>query len=214
MNRTFILADNQDITRAGMERYLMQLFPDCPMSRAADKQELMDVLSHIPTGIVILDYTLFDMHDAEELMIFVSRFPKAMWVLFSHELSEPFMKRVGSDPAISLLLKETAADEIRTALRNAVNDQRFVCQQINTLLTMSTEKKEQPTPLTQTEIEVLRLIAKGKSVKEIATARFSSIHTITTHKKNIFRKIHVNNVYEATKYAFKAGLVEMVEYYI
>jgi DNA-binding NarL/FixJ family response regulator len=51
-------------------------------------------------------------------------------------------------------------------------------------------------------------------VKEIAVERNSSIHTITTHKKNIFRKINVNTIYEATKYALRAGLVEMVEYYI
>jgi DNA-binding NarL/FixJ family response regulator len=65
-----------------------------------------------------------------------------------------------------------------------------------------------------TEREVLRLIALGKSVKEVAAERNSSIHTITTHKKNIFRKINVNTIYEATKYALRAGLVEMVEYYI
>jgi DNA-binding NarL/FixJ family response regulator len=44
------------------------------------------------------------------------------------------------------------------------------------------------------------------SVKEIANERCSSIHTITTHKKNIFRKIGVNNVYEAMQYARRAGL--------
>jgi DNA-binding NarL/FixJ family response regulator len=68
--------------------------------------------------------------------------------------------------------------------------------------------------LTSTEMEVLRRIALGKSVKEIAAERNSSIHTIATHKKNIFRKINVNTIYEATKYALRAGLVEMVEYYI
>jgi DNA-binding NarL/FixJ family response regulator len=68
--------------------------------------------------------------------------------------------------------------------------------------------------LTTTEVEILRLIARGLSVKEIAQERVSSIHTIVTHKKNIFRKLQVNNVYEATKYALRAGLVEMVEYYL
>jgi DNA-binding NarL/FixJ family response regulator len=58
------------------------------------------------------------------------------------------------------------------------------------------------------------MIARGLSVKEIAQERVSSIHTIVTHKKNIFRKLEVNNVYEATKYALRAGLVEMVEYYL
>ena len=77
-----------------------------------------------------------------------------------------------------------------------------------------TTSQELDDPLTATEREVLRLIALGKSVKEVAAERNSSIHTITTHKKNIFRKINVNTVYEATKYALRAGLVEMVEYYI
>jgi DNA-binding NarL/FixJ family response regulator len=63
-------------------------------------------------------------------------------------------------------------------------------------------------------VEILRMIARGMTVKEIAAERVSSIHTIVTHKKNIFRKLEVNNVHEATKYALRAGLVEMVEYYL
>jgi DNA-binding NarL/FixJ family response regulator len=91
---------------------------------------------------------------------------------------------------------------------------RFLCHQVTNLLLTPQTATEQDDPLTATEREVLRLIALGKSVKEVAAERNSSIHTITTHKKNIFRKINVNTVYEATKYALRAGLVEMVEYCI
>jgi len=52
------------------------------------------------------------------------------------------------------------------------------------------------------------------TTKEIAEKRFSSFHTINTHRKNIFRKLGVNNVHEATKYALRAGLVDSAEYYI
>lgn len=68
--------------------------------------------------------------------------------------------------------------------------------------------------LTVAEKDVLRLIAAGKSVREIAAVRGSSEHTIVAHKKNIFRKLGVNNVHEATRYALRSGLVEMMEYYI
>ena len=68
--------------------------------------------------------------------------------------------------------------------------------------------------LTQSEREILRLIALGKSAKEIASERFSSIHTITTHRKNIFRKLEVNSIYEATRYALRAGIIDAAEYYI
>ena len=57
-------------------------------------------------------------------------------------------------------------------------------------------------------------IALGMTTKEIAEKRFSSFHTVNTHRKNIFRKLGVNNVHEATKYALRAGLIDSAEYYI
>ena len=73
---------------------------------------------------------------------------------------------------------------------------------------------ESKVPLTKTETEILRDIALGMTTKEIAEKRFSSFHTVNTHRKNIFRKIEVNNVHEATKYAIKSGLVDTADYYI
>ena len=68
--------------------------------------------------------------------------------------------------------------------------------------------------ITKTETEILKDIALGMTTKEIAEKRFSSFHTVNTHRKNIFRKLGVNNVHEATKYALRAGLVDSAEYYI
>ena len=50
--------------------------------------------------------------------------------------------------------------------------------------------------------------------KEIAAEKNLSFHTINSHRKNIFRKLGVNNVHEATKYAMRAGIVDLAEYYI
>lgn len=82
------------------------------------------------------------------------------------------------------------------------------------LLISSVPETAEPVKLTKTEKEILRDIALGMTTKEIAERRFSSFHTVNTHRKNIFRKLGVNNVHEATKYAFKAGLVDAAEYYI
>ena len=73
---------------------------------------------------------------------------------------------------------------------------------------------EEKVNLTRTETEILKDIALGMTTKEIADKRFSSFHTVNTHRKNIFRKLNVNNVHEATKYALRAGLVDTAEYYI
>lgn len=215
--RILIIADNQDITKAGI-LYLTDRIPDFPLvTEAADKQELLQLLQRYPQAVVLLDYTLFDLAGADELLIIQERFKQVSWILFSDELSEDFIRRIlFSSEAFSIVLKDASSDEIRAALQSALRSERFICQQIHHLLSnknLIREPKEHPV-LTSTEKEILKAIALGKTTKEIASERFSSIHTITTHRKNIFRKLEVNNVHEATKYALRAGIVDTTEYYI
>ena len=211
---TFVIADNQSITQRGMLGYISDIFGECHTEEVSTKEELVQVLTKIGKGVVVLDYTLFDIKSVEEFLVIEKRFPDVRWLLFSNELSDNFIRRLSAEQNIGMVLKENSGDEIRSALLCMSRGERFLCHQITNLLISHSEKAEPHSLLTATETDILRLIARGKSVKEIAAERNSSIHTIITHKKNIFRKWNVNNVYEATKYALRAGLVEMVEYYI
>lgn len=215
--RSLILADNQDITKSGI-LYLCDKMPDFgSFSEAADRKELIRLLSVQPDAVVVLDYTLFDLTSADELIILQERFKQVSWILFSEDLSEDFIRRVAfSGEAFSIVLKDASSDEIRSALRYALCSERFICHRVMNLLQNKKsryESRERPV-LTITEQEILKAIAQGKTTKEIAAERFSSIHTITTHRKNIFRKLDVNNVHEATKYALRAGILDTAEYYI
>lgn len=213
----FIIADNQDITRAGLYKYIAELFnEEAAVSEATDKKGLISSLMDCNgRAVIILDYTLFDLNGVESLLIITRRFPSAHWILFSNELSDNLIRRLSVEKHISMILKENPKEEICAALKYARKGEQFFCHQItNQLLTFSANKEKGYNVLTGTETDILKLIAQGKSAKEIAALRTSSIHTIITHKKNIFRKLEVNNVYEATQYAIRAGLVEMVEYYI
>lgn len=211
---TFIIADNQDITKRGLHGYISSIFAECHVMDIVDKNELIQALIECDDSVVILDYTLFNLNSVEEFLIIEKRFPNTYWILFSNELSEDFIRRLSIERNISMVLKENTGEEIRTALIYTAQKRRFLCHQIANLLITAYSKPEIHSSLTATEIDILKLIARGKSVKEIATERVSSIHTVITHKKNIFRKLGVNNIYEATKYALRAGLVDMVEYYI
>ena len=82
------------------------------------------------------------------------------------------------------------------------------------MLLTPTQTTQGENRLTPTETEILRDVALGLTTREIAEKRYSSFHTVNTHRKNIFRKIGVNNVHEATRYALRAGLVDSAEYYI
>lgn len=210
----FVLADNQDITRGGLHYYISKTFSTARIIDVKDKKELVDTLVAYGEAVVILDYTLFDLNGIEELLILKNRFTAVRWILFSDELSNDMVRRASVESEISILLKENQSEEICSALKCALGNDRFLCHRITNMLLAGINKPDAGTVLTAAETEVLRLIAHGKSVKEIALQRNSSIHTIITHKKNIFRKLEVNNVYEATKYALRAGLIEMMEYYI
>ena len=213
----FLLADNQDVTRAGLRAYIAETFgqAECRTLDVANKKELIEALTACGgSGVVVLDYTLFDLAGVEELLILVRRFSEVAWLLCSNELSDALIRRLSAEHRVGMILKDCTADEIRAALRHTVQGDRFLCSRIADFLLTVLSQPEINEKLTATETEILRLIARGLSVKEIAAERISSAHTIITHKKNIFRKLGVNNVYEATKYALRAGLVEMVEYYI
>ncbi|GHT08099.1 helix-turn-helix transcriptional regulator [Bacteroidia bacterium] len=178
-----------------------------------DKKELIRLFSDHTDATVVLDYTNFDFNNVEDLLIVGARFSKVNWILFSEELTLPFLKRIILEKTFSVLLKNSTGNEIRKALFLSRIRERYVCPRIVQFIETSKEKKESEV-LTSTEKEILKLIAVGKSVREIAEDRISSVHTITTHKKNIFRKLEVNNIHEATKYALRSGLIDSMDYYI
>lgn len=210
-----IIADHQDITRAGL-LYVISKMKDVVCHLAADKQELLYQLKKNPESIVILDYTLFDLKDENELLIIGQRFPEMMIILWSEELSIPFVRLlIGSSSMISILLKDSRLYEIRQCISEAMRGQRYICQQMTEMLISPAVPSDfQLINLTKTETEILKDIAQGITTREIAERRFSSFHTVNTHRKNIFRKLGVNNVHEATKYAIRAGLIDTAEYYI
>lgn len=209
-----LLADKQDITRAGLI-YVIEKMEGLETKYVEDKTELMLALRENEDTVVILDYTLFDINDSAELLILNQRFPNTRWLLFSEDLSADFVRvLIASSSMFSVLLKESSLMEIKEAIRFCVDSKRFVCQRMMEVLLTPPQEAEEKVNLTKTETEILKDIALGMTTKEIAEKRFSSFHTVNTHRKNIFRKLGVNNVHEATKYALRAGLVDSAEYYI
>ncbi|MCR5470479.1 DNA-binding response regulator, NarL/FixJ family, contains REC and HTH domains [Xylanibacter ruminicola] len=213
--RQYILADNQDLTRFALESLIRQ-DEDNVLHRAVDKAGLVQLLKEHENAVVLLDYTLFDFADVEQLLIVGERFALSQWILISDELTPAFIRRVVySSHQFSIVFKDGPLRDVREALQAVVQHNRFISQRaLEVIINHQQEEDERPSVLTSTEIEIVKAIAQGKSTKEIANERFSSIHTITTHRKNIFRKLGVNTAHEVIKYALRAGLVDSSEFYI
>ena len=212
--RNYIIADNQELTRFALES-LLEKNEATNIYRAFDKAGLVALLKEHESAVVLLDYTLFDFTDEDQLLIISERFNLSDWILISDELTPQFIRRVVfSSHQFSVVFKDGPRSEVREALNSVERHTRYLSQRaLETVITQQ-QDDEAPSILTTTETEIVKAIAQGKTTKEIAAERFSSIHTVTTHRKNIFRKLGINTAHEAVKYALRAGLIDPSEFYI
>ena len=213
--RNFIIADNQELTRFALES-LLKNDEENVVYRAFDRAGLVELLKEHESAVVLLDYTLFDFADEDQLLIIAERFNLSDWILISDELTPQFLRRVVySSHQFSVVYKDGPLSEVREALSAVNRHTRYLSQRaLETIITQQQQEEETPSVLTTTEMEIVKGIALGKTTKEIAAERFSSIHTVTTHRKNIFRKLGINTAHEAVRYALRAGLIDPSEFYI
>ena len=211
----YILADNQDLTRFALETLIRQK-GNTDIYKVSDKAGLIQLLKEHEDAVVLLDYTLFDFADENQLLIVAERFALSRWILISDELSPQFLRRVVyASHQFSIVYKDSSLKDFCNALYSVSRHNRHISQRVlEVIINQQQEEDKRASYLTETETEIVRSIAQGKTTKEIASERFSSIHTITTHRKNIFRKLGVNTAHEVTKYALRAGLVDSSEFYI
>ena len=213
--RNYIIADNQELTRYALEN-LLQKDEENVIYRAFDKAGLVALLKEHESAVVLLDYTLFDFADEDQLLIISERFNLSHWILVSDELTPQFLRRVVySSHQFSVVFKDGPLSEVKDALQAVDRHTRYLSQRaLEVIINHQQEEDKSDNLLTQTETEIVKAIAQGKTTKEIAAERFSSVHTVTTHRKNIFRKLGINTAHDAVKYALRAGLIDPSEFYI
>ena len=212
--RNYIIADNQELTGFALQS-LLKRDESNAVYRAVDREGLIQLLKEHEDSVVFLDYTLFDFADEDLLLIVAERFSLSEWILISDELTPQFIRRVVySSHQFSVVFKDGPMSEIREALQAVERHTRYLSQRALEVIINQQQEDESNNILTETETEIVKAIAQGKTTKEIAAERFSSIHTVTTHRKNIFRKLGINTAHEAVKYALRAGLIDPSEFYI
>ncbi|HBK30329.1 MAG TPA: DNA-binding response regulator [Porphyromonadaceae bacterium] len=207
----FGIYDYQYITRVGLHFIIRQQFENPDIVEVENKRDLKAFLHDHSQAIIIIDLSFASLSISDVIALH-REFPSSHWIIFMNDAVEKVIREIDKYPFMSILLKDSPENEIVLALEYAVKNRRFICKQVKDII--MDHKYDEIPALTHTEIEILKLLATGKTAKEISAIRFSSVHTIITHKKNIFRKLGVKNIYEATKYAYGIGLMDSIEYYI
>ena len=112
----YILADNQELTRFALES-LIRSKGENDIYKASDKAGLVQLLKEHENAVVLLDYTLFDFADEDQLLIIAERFVLSEWILISDELTPQFLRRVVySSHQFSIVFKDGSLKDVRDAL--------------------------------------------------------------------------------------------------
>lgn len=129
--RTLIIADNQDITRAGLRALFARNPAVSAVCEARSKSDLIRNLRLAPDAVVILDYAWFDFNRVEELCILRDRYPCSDWMLFSETLAGSLLhcSLYGERP-FGVVLKRCGSDEIEAAFEAVIQGRRYVCESI------------------------------------------------------------------------------------
>jgi DNA-binding NarL/FixJ family response regulator len=215
VRNNYILADNQDITREGLRSFLQVNDMNASITEAANFRVLLEKLRENPCSVVVIDYALLDLSSANHLLNIKSGANGSKWLLFSDEPGEHFLRQLLlADPTISVVLKNNSKDQILDALMCVAAGEVYWCDYAESVMRADVPTTKIPDSLTNTEKKILYEIALGKTTKEIAIEKNLSFHTVNAHRRNIYRKLEVNSVNEATRYALQVGLIDLMEYYI
>ena len=167
--------------------------------------------------MLITDNTLLDYNDPDDLLRIKRKFPQLAILILTNSLNKAEFTELSKIGIKNIIYKTADRDEVLSAVEAACKGKKYYADEIIDMILEMGENKsvlEEPTQLTVSEIEIVRLIANGLTTKEIASLKNISFHTVNTHRKNIFRKMGVCSASELIIHAIKAGWIDNIEYYI
>ncbi|WP_394793002.1 response regulator [Armatimonas sp.] len=211
---TVLLTDDHAIVRQGVRAFL-DTQPDIKVvGEASSGEEAVRLCESLAPDIVLMDLLMPGMGGVEATRQVKAISPRTqVIVLTSYHEDEHVIPAIRAG-ALSYLLKDAAAGEIATAIRKAavgeVTLSPAIAAQMMKAVTgqrKATEPSGSESPLTNRELEVIRLIAGGLSNTDIAEKLFVSEKTVKSHVSNILAKLHVTDRTQAAVYAWREGIM-------
>jgi DNA-binding NarL/FixJ family response regulator len=205
-----ILADDHALFRSGVKRILEEIPGVEVVGEAADGLELLNLLREITPDLVILDISMPKLRGLEAIQqIKVSHPQVEVLILTMHKEAEYLSYALGAGAA-GFLLKQDADPELIEALAAVRRGETYLSPAISEVVPDLLRRGQTPegTPkevLTNREREILKLLADGKSSREIGELLFISLRTVQNHRANIMKKLKVRRTTELIKYALQKG---------
>ena len=215
MRIKIILADDHKIIREGL-RSLLEKQDDMEVIAEADNGlKTVNLVQKLHPDVVIMDIGMPEMNGIDATTKITTEFKGVQVIALSMHSDRRFVMQMLKAGAAGYLLKDSAFEELVTAIHTVIRRQHYLSQRITDVVVyeylQNLPKNETNvfTVLTPREREVLQLIAEGKGTKKIAIALNVSVKTIETHRQQIMDKLNIHSVAELTKYAIREGITSL-----
>jgi DNA-binding NarL/FixJ family response regulator len=210
-----IVVDDHDLFRVGLKATFHCNHPDiCVVGEADCSDALFRVLPATDADLVLLDINLPDVGGVEIARRLRRDYPQVKILAVSAENTAETVKAMLDVGINGFITKQKSdANELSEAIRTVMNGLEYFGRDISSIIYDVYVAKKKTTVITpeftDREKEVILLCRDGLIYKEIAARLCISVHTVNTHKKNIFLKLGINNTMEMVQYALKNGIIRI-----
>lgn len=210
-NIKILLADDHTVVRKGLIQILMDEFTLTDFTEVSNGNELILAARNGDWDIIITDLSMPGRNGLDTLKQLRSELPSIPVLVLSIHSEDQYAVRVLKAGASGYLTKESAPDELVKAVRQILQGNKYISSSVAEKLLDSIDKGHSGMPhelLSDREFDVLRLIASGKTISEIAEILSLSVNTISTYRMRILEKMNLKSSSELTHYAISNKLLE------
>lgn len=203
-----ILVDDHHIILDGLKSLLESDSDFLIVASLHSAEEALKAIKNDMPDIVLTDYSLPEMSGLDLFKLLKPKYPELKVAMLSMHDEESVVRAVLKEGIHGYLLKSIQQFELKNALKQIALGYPYVSPEITKILMSDFNKSETKSELlTEREGEILRLITKEYSNKQIGEKLFISERTVETHRKNIFRKTNTSSLVGLIKYAFEHNYV-------
>jgi DNA-binding NarL/FixJ family response regulator len=205
-----LVADDHAIVRRGIKQIILEEFPFAETAEAADSEELVKKAFTGQWDVIITDLSMPGRSGLDALQQIKQQLPKVPVLILSMHPEEQYAIRVLKAGASGYISKDMAQDELVAALRRVMSGKKYITPSLAEKLATQLEHDGGGLPhetLSNREFDVLKLLAGGKSVSEIADMLSLSSTTISTYRARILEKMNMRTNAELTRYALENKLI-------
>ncbi|WP_338582195.1 response regulator transcription factor [Pseudomonas sp. MAG733B] len=216
MTCNLLLVDDHSLIRAGVRALVLDIPGYAVIGEANDGSQLLAMVERLSPDIVLLDISMKQTGGLEALQQLKRVRPQSKVLILSMHTDPALIMQALESGAHGYLLKDTTATELEHALEALRNNERYLSPAIaHTVITQAlTRTQKSPDPadshnLTARQLEILRLIVRGKSTREIANGLGLSVKTVETHRSQIMKRLQIYDVAGLVLFAVREQIISL-----